>query len=255
MRPTVWVTAPRRGGLGPWLFTWLCLRLAGARPIRVVPGGPLPDAPMDALVIGGGADVDPSLYGEQPAPPPHVAPHHRRYWGTRLLLSPFIYILRRLLSLKRSTSSGKDRDELETRLLHRAEDLRCPVLGICRGAQLLNVFHGGTLHRDLEAFYTETVQMRTILPRKSVTVDHTTLLYRLVSSRHLWVNALHKQAVDKLGEGVRVCAREDSGVIQGVEHTGRDFVLGVQWHPEFLYHLRAHRGIWRGLVRAAKKEG
>lgn len=252
LRPVIWVAGPRRGGLGMWLFTWLALTVTGGRPVRVTPGSPLPDKPMHGLVISGGADVDPERYGaEKPAEEIRKARQEKR-WGLGLLLYPFIYLVRRLFSIKHMPSDATDRDELETRLLTTAEERGVPVLGICRGAQLINVFYGGSLHQDLKGFYAETAQIRTVFPRKVVHLEEDSLLLSLTDDPRLRVNALHNQAVKDLGEGLRIVAREETGVTQAIEHTTRPFVLGVQWHPEFMFHFRVQYAIWLGLVRQAR---
>jgi putative glutamine amidotransferase len=263
-RPIIAVTGPDRGGTALWLFLRLSVTLAGGRPRRVTPSGPHTEAPFHGLVLSGGADVDPGLYGQNPIRAYRDAPDGtggllRRLAG--LILLPLAFWLRRLLSSKRAPILDHARDRLETRLALEAMGRGAPVLGICRGAQLLNVLRGGTLHQDLSSFYTETPMPTGILPRKSVRLMPGSLLARIVAAEEgdtpgeLRVNALHRQAIDRPGEGLRVCAREDTGVIQAVELAAGGFVLGVQWHPELLPHLAGHRALFHGLVQAARSHG
>lgn len=253
LRPVIWVAGPRRGGLGMWLFTWLAVTITGGRPIRIVPGRELPSPPFHGLVISGGADVDPELYGaEQPTEEIKKAKREKR-WGLGLLFFPFVYLIRRLFSIKHMPPDSAERDGLETRLLELAEERGVPVLGICRGAQLINVFYGGSLHQDLADFYTETAQVRTVFPRKRIRVEPDSLLLSLTEDDRLHVNALHNQAVNRLGSDIRAVGIETNGVIQAIEHTARPFVLGVQWHPEFMFHFGVQRAIWSGLVRQARQ--
>ena len=124
------------------------------------------------------------------------------------------------------------------------------MLGICRGAQLLNVYFGGSLYQNLKEFYIETPQVRTILPKKRIRIASDSKLADILQTTLCRVNALHKQAIKKTGDDIRVSAREPNDVVQAIEHTKLPFVLGVQWHPEYLPHIRAQRSLFRSLVAA-----
>src|SRR5687768_16444624 len=135
---------------------------------------------------------------------------------------------------------------------------RLPILGICRGNQLLNVYFGGSLHQDLNAFYVEDPETRTILPRKRLLVTTGTHLATGLScdpcpDGSVRVNALHRQAIHRLGNGLRAAARDRNGIVQAVEHESLPFVLGVQWHPEYLPQVRGQRALFQALVREAKR--
>lgn len=261
-RPVIGVTGPDEGGAAAWWFTRFAVRRAGGRARRITPKRPADAAALDGLILGGGADVAPALYGEEaPSLADAVREDDRveedgrglRGLGRRLV-SGLALVLRRILARKRPTSSGDPgRDEIEVALIRQAEAEGKPVLGICRGAQLLNVQFGGTLHQDLEAFYVETPQIRTLRPRKRVEVEEGSLLSRIFGTRTCRVNALHRQAVDRLAEGLRVSAREPNGVVQAIEHPGRPFLLGVQWHPEYLPQVRRQRRLFEALVEEARR--
>ena len=149
----------------------------------------------------------------------------------------------------------RERDAFERELLAAFLERDRPVLGICRGAQLINIALGGTLHQDLSDFYREVPRVRTVLPRKAVEVAAgTRLAAALGVAGTVYVNGLHHQAIDELGEGLAVAAREQAGVVQAVEGAGEHFVLGVQWHPEYLPHLHAQRRVFRALVEACRRE-
>src|SRR5205823_2372139 len=94
-------------------------------------------------------------------------------------------------------------------------------------------------------------EVRTILPRKRILVLPGTRLYRLLGARPRRVNALHQQAIAKLGAGLRVAAKDRNGIVQAIEHATLPFVLGVQWHPEYLPQLSEQRAIFRLLVETA----
>ena len=259
MRPVIAVTGPDRGGFPAWLFTSWALRRAGAKPVRVRPRGTRPDV-FDGLVVGGGADVAPVRYGALPVRRPSAARHRRSRTLPRFLvdyaLSPVINLLRRIFGLARG-SAGPDpaRDALELALIARAETADLPVLGICRGAQLLNIHAGGTLHQDLSGFYSERPDRWTVFPRKAVTIAPDSRLETTLGRARCEVNSLHRQAVDALGADLAVVARDERGVVQGIEHSSRRFWIGVQWHPEYLPQAPEQRRLFVGLVDAARKVG
>jgi putative glutamine amidotransferase len=139
------------------------------------------------------------------------------------------------------------------RLIGEAVARRLPVLGICRGAQLLNVHFGGSLHCELAGFYKEDPETRTILPHKRIVVTPGTKLDSLLGDELRRVNALHRQAIDRLGGGLRVAARDRNGIVQAIEHETLPFVLGVQWHPEYLPQVPQQRALFDSLVAHAKR--
>ncbi len=259
MRPVIAVTGPDRGGFPAWLFTSWALRRAGAKPVRIRPRRGAP-ARFDGLVVGGGADVSPGRYGALPARRPPAARYRRSRTLPRLVLdyalAPFIQILRRVFGLARG-AAGPDpaRDALELSLIARAEASDLPVLGICRGAQLLNIHAGGTLYQDLSGFYTERPDRWTVFPRKAIDVAPRSRLHAVLGRARCEVNSLHRQAVDALGSGLATVARDVRGVVQGIEHPQRRFWIGVQWHPEYLPQVPEQRRLFRSLVAAAQQAG
>ncbi|HBS99132.1 MAG TPA: gamma-glutamyl-gamma-aminobutyrate hydrolase [Citreicella sp.] len=219
VKPRIGVTVSRRSGWRVFPFMALAVWLAGGRALRWQAGHRAVDLDdVDGVVIGGGDDITPTLYGGELSV------------GVRL---------------------DPARDDLEQEVLRGAFDRGLPILGICRGAQMLNVVLGGTLHADAYAVHPSR-KFNTVLPRKRVDVTRGTLLARTTRAICLNVNALHSQAVDDLGRGLRIAARDEGGMVQAVERMSDPFAVGVQWHPEYLVYRRAHRRLFRALVAAAR---
>jgi len=221
--PLVAVTGPLRGGRTAVGFSSLGLWSAGAR-VRVLkpPHHPRQLADVDGLVIGGGAHIEPGRYAERPS-------------------IEYAY--------------DAERDELEWRALEHARARGLPVLGICRGAQLLNVFGGGTLFQDLAAGIPGLRLSRSVRACKWVDVDPTSTLGRVMLVQRVRVNSLHRQGIRQLGRGLRVCARDAHDVVQAIETAPDDgAVMGVQWHPEYLLDGAPHRRLFAWLVGACRGE-
>lgn len=254
-RPTIGVTGPDRGGAAAWLFSAWAVRRAGGRPLRIRPGRPHPIDAVEGLIIGGGADVSPELYGQQRGlPMGELADRGATGWRRALgyVLFPLLWLVRRLLS-KKHGGLDAERDALETRLIREAIETDRPMLGICRGMQLINVTCGGSLHQSLDGFYDEVTRIRSVLPRKRIRVDPDSRLAEIVGCLDCRVNALHSQAIDRLADGFVGVARERNGVLQAWEHRTEPFRIGVQWHPEYLPQRPEQRALFQALVEAAGK--
>ena len=218
--PLIGVTTSRRGGWRSYLMHRLALARVGARSVRLIPGGALPDEPLQGLVIGGGDDIGAEIYGGKVLPDVRIDP---------------------------------ERDKLELGLLKAALPAELPILGICRGSQMINVALGGTLHTDIYEVYVQAPKMRTVLPRKTVTVEADSRLNGILRCNPCQVNALHHQSVDKLGRGLRIAARDESGIVQAIENESGPFLLGVQWHPELLFWKKPQQRLFAALTAAAKE--
>jgi putative glutamine amidotransferase len=217
-RPLIGVTATRRRGRAMWWFNRMALSRAGADAVRITPGKEYPIERLHGVVVGGGDDIDAGLYGGRLNP--------------RVRISPA-------------------RDALELRVLDWAARLGIPVLGICRGAQMINVHRGGSLHDEIGEVYRDAPRLRTVLPRKTVRIEPGAQVARLIGGATCRVNALHHQSIAQAGEGVRLVAWDEFGIVQAIEVPACPFMLGVQWHPEFLILDRHQQGLFRGLVAAA----
>lgn len=203
------------------------LARAGGRAVLITPAdnetdiGAILDG-IDALLLGGGDDVEPALYGGDSGD---------------------------------AVSFDRRRDEFEIRLIRRALERDMPTLGICRGIQILNVAHGGTV-RNLRA--DEALSDRHGVDVNSLTAHRLsvvsgTRLARAVGAGARRVNSFHGQAVGRLGTDLRVCATADDGVVEGIERADRRFVIGIQWHPEIASLADdAALALFRALVEEAE---
>jgi putative glutamine amidotransferase len=130
-----------------------------------------------------------------------------------------------------------------------------PILGICRGAQAINVARGGTLHQHLPDVVGDTIVHRQteegLQPTHSVEVMAESQLARVLGTTHLQVNSFHHQAIDVLGEGLRACAWASDATIEGIEDPTLPFLLAVQWHAETLEGQPGQTELFRALVEIA----
>ena len=196
-----YVRALESVGLVPIIVPPLSDAEAAARVLDVVAG----------LLLSGGEDVDPSVYGH--------APH------------PELGLVNRA------------RDATELALLERARLRALPTLAICRGVQLVNVGLGGTLVQDLSSQRADAsphdLDDERATRVHAVRVEPTSRLANVLGEENLHVNSVHHQAIDRLGNHVRPTAWADDGVIEGIESEDpRWWMLGVQWHPEELVNTQ-----------------
>lgn len=162
---------------------------------------------IDGLILSGGEDIDPAFYGAEP--------------------------------ISQLGELCPERDPFEMKIFVKALERKIPVLGICRGFQVINVALGGTLYQDIKVQQgshvnhlnlknpVDTLQHEVILTRDSK-------LYQVMRKDRLMVNSLHHQAVNKVGENLKVVGVSTDDIIEALEYKGENFVLGVQWHPEDL---------------------
>lgn len=219
--PTIGVAFPR-----PDYLT--ALERAGAR-VRVLDEKTdlLPDGIVgcDGLLLTGGVDVDPALYGEDRHP---------------------------------TVETDATRDDYELALARLAIARDLPLLAICRGVQVLNVAAGGSLIQDLPSQHPSATPHAINEPRNAIAHDvaitpGTCLSALLGQPSAIAVNSRHHQAVKNTAPGFVVSAVSPDGVIEAIERPASPFCVGVQWHPENFWATGEFSGLFNGLVRAARK--
>ncbi len=162
---------------------------------------------IDALILSGGHDVFPLIYGEEP----------KQALG----------------------ETFPERDYFDITLLKTAMDLNKPVLGICRGHQIINAGNGGSLYQDLsynkELFIKHSQSTKWNIPTHTITIEEGSFLDDIYEKNEGMVNSFHHQIINDLADGFKVIARSKDGAIEAIEKiNNRNFVLGIQWHPEMM---------------------
>lgn len=171
----------------------------------------------DGLLLSGGEDVNPAFYGQT--------------------------------ATEKCGKIVPARDHAEMKMLEAFLSTGKPILGICRGEQLMNVFFGGTLHQDIADVATSC---HDDYPRKNrgnheVSVTRGTKLAEIMGQETFLANSLHHQAVDKVAPALILAATSEDGIVEGIEHPAHPFCIGVQWHPE---HMSAYSKLQRRIFDA-----
>ncbi len=179
---------------------------------------------LDGIVLAGGEDCDPAVYGEEPHP--SVEPMDPRRQANDLTLARV------------------------------ARERGIPTLGICLGLQVMNVAAGGSLVQDIDSQIRTQIKHAsepTDRARHKIKVEPGSRLAQILPRRELNVNSSHHQAIKNVGEGFRVTAYAPDGIVEGLEDPRHPFYVGVQWHPEDMKGERSAAAIFGAFVEAAKK--
>jgi putative glutamine amidotransferase len=207
------------------------VRRAGGEPVEVVVGGEAPEqilSRVDGLMLTGGGDVDPKLYGEKP---------HGTF-----------------------QESETGRDAFEIALARTAIAKGIPLLAICRGMQVLNVAMGGTLIQDIPSQITGALQHSMPQPRAGSAHEvwvskesklSTLLKDHMEDGETCHVNSRHHQSVKQVAKGFEITATSPDGVIEAMEKPDAPYCVAVQWHPENFWRTGEFRELFEGLVQAA----
>ncbi len=217
-KPHIGVTGHHRRWSPSWWCIWLVLRLTGASAERISVANPGFGKDFDGLVISGGDDIGPELYGGSEMPKARI---------------------------------DRRRDALEASWIRRALKQGLPVLGICRGAQLLNVILGGSLIQDVRTLREKTSNRASLLPTKTVKLCDGSRLANEVERSTLRVNSLHHQAIREPGDNLKIVGRDRDDLCQAIEANDNLPAMGVQWHPEYMFYLSSQRRVFQWLVERA----
>lgn len=206
---------------------------AGGIPVILPPEGTISDLQqltdtLDGLVFTGGPDVHPFYFGEE--------------------------------ILAQCVNVSSIRDTLELALLPLVMETRKPILGICRGAQLLNIGLGGDVYQDIPSQFAQEFPIAHNqsfsyeIPSHSVTIQTGTLLDQIILAAQIRVNSMHHQAVRRLASGLIASAYAPGQLIEAIEMPDYPFFLGVQWHPEYLWEQDEATGrIFQSFVSACQR--
>lgn len=203
------------------------IRRAGAIPVLVPPQPENASEvvqQLDGILLAGGFDCDPGLFGEEPHP----------------TLEPM----------------DPRRQANELALARAARERGIPTLGVCLGMQMMNVAAGGTLVQDIDSQIGTEIQHASIPEdrgRHDVIVTEDSRLAEIVPATEMNVNSSHHQAVKRIGDGLRVTAHAPDGVIEALEDPRHPFYIGVQWHPEDLTGEASATSIFGAFIEAARK--
>lgn len=218
-KPVIGICLPNNGNKLAEIFIRFSLFLANAKAVSLRPNEHTSSEVIDGLILSGGSDINPLLYGDK-----------KEAHNTKL---------------------DKKRDAFELTMINKAVKKRIPIFGICRGAQLLNIFFDGDLYPTVLDIEEYLIHKNSIFPIKDIIIKKRSRLFDIIKKRKLKANSLHNQAINKVGEDLKVTAKY-KGLIQAIEKKNYPFMLAVQWHPEYLFYMKEHRKIFDDFVKACK---
>lgn len=227
MKPLVVVTGPDKKLRFGWWATRFMLWLVGLKGYYLTASNPVIPKGVKGIVIGGGDDIEPGHYG---------------------------------LTGDAGASYDPERDALEMRMARHALKCGIPMMGICRGAQLINVVLGGSLFVDIRKQRKKTPNRNSVFAIKHAFIVSQSYLSEIIEKPVIPINSLHNQAIDRVAENLVVSSRDEDGFVQSVESlsisdnhdTPRSsaknsigFVFGVQWHPEYMPYSSSQRRLFK----------
>lgn len=217
-RPRIGVSGNAKRWSPSWWCTALALLLAGATPKRISVRHSQNINHIDGLIVGGGDDISPEHYNGK---------------------------------IDNKVKIDIERDQLEISWINKALKTKIPLIGICRGAQLINVVLGGSLYEDIRSLRRLTYNRPGLLPTKQVRLSNDSLLAKVCNTLQLRVNSLHHQAIKNTGANLKVVGKDLDDITQAVESTETN-IIGLQWHPEYLFYLPSQFAVFRWLVNCSR---
>lgn len=218
-KPLIGITAGEHSRRIPLLGCKFAVFLQGGRSI-VLHHNQQNYQACDGFILSGGADINPQLYGE---------------------------------TNTHSRGIDHNRDALEMEIIQHALQHNKPMLGICRGMQMLNVAHGGNLHQHAPSHFMDFIPTSNLIGkifgRKHIKLHPNSKISQILCARDIRVNSIHHQALKEIGEGLHMSAADDYGVPQVLEHDAEPpRFIGVQWHPELMPLNAKQRRLFKHLL-------
>lgn len=221
-RALIGVTTSVSKGRLLWYCIQLAIWLAGGKARRITALEKNNFQDCDGFIISGGVDIDPDRYGQENTASLNIEP---------------------------------GRDELENRVIKYALKTDKPLVGICRGMQMINIVLGGTLHQEARDIYSDflptTSFLGKVLQRRKITITQEGKISDLFGLKSIAVNSIHHQSIAQLGSGLVVSACDRHSIPQAIESTDCKFIIGVQWHPELMLHVKQHRQFFKKLIQVS----
>ncbi|RXJ83891.1 gamma-glutamyl-gamma-aminobutyrate hydrolase family protein [Arcobacter sp. CECT 8985] len=218
-KPIIGICLPNSGNKFAEFFIRLSLFLSNAKAVSLRPNDHSSKDKIDGLLLSGGSDINPLLYGG-----------NKEAHNTKL---------------------DKKRDAFELEMIKSAVNRKIPIFGICRGAQLLNIFFDGDLFPTVLDIEEYLIHKNSIFPIKDIFIKKRSKLFDIIKKDKIKANSLHNQAINKVGEDLKVTAKHE-GLVQAIEKKNYPFMLAVQWHPEYLFYMKEHRKLFNDFVNACK---
>lgn len=244
-KPIIGVTGPDNGGYINWFMTSIAVRRAGGHPVRISSSRLNRFELLQGIILSGGKDIEPSNFGEKSI---YSSKYNKAVPSTKTIFNTQYCFLFN----SQSKRYDLERDHFESSIIRMALAKELPILGICRGAQLLNIVLGGGLYQEIKSFYSEIEFVHSLLPCKRVEILKGSCLSNVFNSTTSIVNAHHLQAIRNTGKNIVVTAVDEAGVVQGIEYSESQYVIGVQWHPEFIPFSNQHQMLFQELIRIAR---
>ncbi len=216
-KPLIGICLPDHGNFFASIFIKLNLKLQKASSVKLKPSKKNIDfEKLDGLILSGGSDISPDIYGAD--------------------------------KNAHNTPLDEKRDKFELEMIDKAYKKKIPIFGICRGAQLINIYFNGTLHPTILDLDEYIIHKNSFFPIKSAVIKKLTNLFSITKQKEVVINSIHNQAINKVGNNLRVSACHEK-IIEAIEKEDYPFLLGVQWHPEYLIYLNEHRLLFRNFVQ------